>query len=195
MRERTASGELGFAVKRGWSRAGPCSRVQTGAPVSPPKRPQRSPSSLCLCDRGAHQFQVRCSCFPEPPFTDPGGGFGKQAGSCFLVGPAVWSRRQHWRIDSVVRPRDRHPDGRRRALGTRLRCAANAGRALERDPSLSGEGGPKHHQCGRAAAALCLLTPMSRKTTAAPSGEDYWRAGSSRKRSNRLATRSSSIGS
>jgi len=80
------------------------------------------------------------SCFPEPPFTGPRGGSGKQAGSCFLVGPAVRSRGRPSRIGSVIRPSDRHPDGRRRAPGTRLRCAANARPRTRARPEPIGRG-------------------------------------------------------
>ena len=54
--------------------------------------PKRSRRRHRFCDRGAHQFQARCPASRSRPSPAPGGGSGKQARSCFLVGPAVWSR-------------------------------------------------------------------------------------------------------
>lgn len=108
-------------------------------------RPRRTPVSGSL------------SCFPEPPFTGPRGGSGKQARSCFLVGPAVWSHGRTitsaaWSGRAIV---TRMGGDARLARGSGAR--PKPGRALERDPSLEGEGAaPNGERRARSCCAECL---------------------------------------
>jgi hypothetical protein len=98
----------------------------------------------CFCDRGTHQFQARCPASRSRPSPVPGAAQGSRRG------PAFWWARPSGRVNDLITSAAwsgraivtrMGGDARR---GTRLRCAANAGRALERDPSPSGEGRPKN---------------------------------------------------
>jgi hypothetical protein len=101
-------------------------------------------SRLCaFCDRGTHQFQARCPASRSRPSPIPGAALGSRRG------PAFWWARPSCRVDVVTAS----AAWSGRAIVTRMGGDARlargsgarpmSGRALERDPSPSGEGRPQ----------------------------------------------------
>ena len=131
--------------------------------VSESERPTQSRRHASIFATAAHASFRLAVLLPGAALHRSPGRF-REAGEVLLSGgPGRLVASAHDHIGGVVGPSDRHPDGRRRAPGTRLRCAANARPRTRARPEPYGRGAaPKRP------AATPPAVPSSALRTDAP---------------------------